>query len=128
LIKLEEVRTDDLTGKSGKDVETVEFSLDGTAYAMELNPANSKALRRIYAEYIPHARKARPATLNGMRARVRAVNGSGPNGTRNYAAKKLTTARSTEIRDWAKQQGLKVNDRGRIAATVVKEFDLAHPA
>lgn len=34
--------------------------------------------------------------------------------------------RSADIRAWAKARGIKVNERGRIPATVVEEYERAH--
>jgi hypothetical protein len=34
--------------------------------------------------------------------------------------------RSADIRAWAKGQGIKVNERGRIPASVVEQYEAAH--
>ena len=98
--------TDDLDGGSAD--ETVAFALDGAALEIDLSSANAAKLRKALAPYVEHARKA--STSQAPR-RIRSA------GTRKN---------STEIREWAKQRGVKVNDRGRIPANIVAEYEAAN--
>jgi hypothetical protein len=41
-------------------------------------------------------------------------------------ARKAGRERSAQIRAWAKQRGYKVNERGRIPANIVAEYEAAH--
>ncbi|MUL41623.1 Lsr2 family protein [Streptomonospora sp. PA3] len=100
---------DDLDG--GAAEETVSFSLDGRSYEIDLNSGNAESLRKALAPFVESARKAprrksaavsRPKTRSGDRERTAA------------------------IRAWAKQQGKPVNDRGRIPASIIAEYDAAH--
>jgi len=103
--KVQVVLVDDLDG--GPADETVAFSLDGTSYEIDLSSANAARLRDVMASYVGHARKA--ARGSGRRS-ARAGRGSG---------------NSAEIRRWAKSQGIQVNERGRIPATVVAQYEAA---
>jgi hypothetical protein len=96
---------DDLDG--GPADETLRFRFGGAEYEIDLNKKNARAFRKKLAPYVEHARKA------GRRPRRRAERTSAGRG------------RSTEIRAWAKGQGIAISDRGRIPASVVEQYDAA---
>jgi hypothetical protein len=100
---------DDIDG--GEAEETVQFSLDGVPYEIDLSSANAKKVRDSLAPYVEHARKAGSGGAGGRRRRSRAAS---------------SRERSADIRAWAKARGIKVNERGRIPATVVEEYERAH--
>ena len=93
---------DDLTG--GPAQETVRFAFAGTDYEIDLNAKNAAALRKQFAPYIEHARRA-------GRAQARRAG-------RTVASRQ----RSGDIRAWAKEHGLTVSERGRIPASVVAQY------
>lgn len=96
---------DDLDGSEAEG--TVHFGLDGTDYEIDLNPAHAKALRKALDKYVEAGRKV---SGSGRRAsRGRRAPGTGPNS-------------SSEVRAWAKSQGIKVSERGRIPADVIAQF------
>ncbi|MCD0452270.1 Lsr2 family protein [Actinocorallia sp. API 0066] len=101
---------DDLDG--GAADETVSFSLDGAAYEIDLSAENAKKLRDSLAAFVEHSRRA----------------GSVKRGRTGAPAKRGASnrERSADIRAWAKGQGIKVNERGRIPASVVEQYDAAH--
>ncbi|QXJ20534.1 Lsr2 family protein [Actinomadura graeca] len=105
--KVQVLLVDDLDG--GAAEETVSFSLDGRAYEIDLNKKNAAKLRKAIAPYKDNARKARAA--GGRRGAARVA------GNRE---------RSAEIREWARSAGIKVNDRGRIPANVIEQYEAAH--
>ena len=96
---------DDLSG--GPADETVRFAFGGAEYEIDLTAKNAKAFRKKLAPFIEHARKAG----RGQRRR--------PGRTAS------SRERSTDIRAWAKDQGITVSDRGRIAASVAEQYDAA---
>jgi hypothetical protein len=104
--KVQVLLVDDLDG--GEASETVSFSLDGTAYEIDLSSENADKLRKDFAQYTDRARKG---SGGGRRRRAR----SGPG-----------RERSAEIRAWARQRGHKVSERGRIPATIISEYEAAH--
>jgi hypothetical protein len=105
--KVHIVLEDDLDGSDA--TQTVTFALDGTSYEIDLNDKNAAGLRDALATYVGHARK-----VSGSRRGRRAQASSGSA----HSAK--------EIRDWARSNGHKVPERGRIPATVREAFEAAH--
>jgi hypothetical protein len=98
---------DDIDG--GPADETVRFGLGGSEYEIDLSKKNAAAFRRQLAPFIEHARKAG----RGQRRRPgRTVS---------------SRERSADIRAWAKDQGITVSDRGRIAASVAEQYEAATP-
>jgi hypothetical protein len=98
---------DDLDGSDA--TQTVSFGLDGTSYEIDLNDKNAAKLRDAMAPWLGHARK-----VSGSRRGRRSASSSGGG----------TSAK--EIRDWARSNGHKVPDRGRIPAEVREAFESAH--
>lgn len=109
--KVQIVLFDDIDG--GDANETVQFTLDGTAYEIDLSTKNAGALRDTFATYVAAARKAGRGSGAGRRRAV--PSGSGD-----------SRQRAGEIRTWAKQRGLKVSERGRVSAAIVAKYDAAH--
>lgn len=105
--KIQTLFVDDLDGSEAEG--TVRFGLDGTEYEIDLNAKHAQALRASLARYVDAARRSpgssrRPA--RGGRGSSSGVN-------------------TTEVRDWAKAQGIEVKDRGRIPAELVVKFKAA---
>lgn len=106
--KVHIVLEDDLDGSDA--TQTVSFALDGTSYEIDLNDKNAASLRDAVATYVGHARK-----VTGARRSRRAQASSATSGN---SAK--------EIRDWARSNGHKVPERGRIPAGVREAFEAAN--
>lgn len=105
---------DDLDGTvlEAGEGETVLFSLDGTAYEIDLTQGNAAALRDALAPYVSAARSissSRGASSEPSRRRRRP-------GQQDY----------TDIRAWAKANGYEVSERGRVPASVIEAYDAAH--
>jgi hypothetical protein len=106
--KIQTLFIDDLDGSAAEG--TVRFGLDGTEYEIDLNTRHAQELRDALARYVAAARRAGDATRRPTRnTRQGAV--SGPN--------------NTEVREWAKAQGIDVKDRGRVPAELVVKFKAA---
>ena len=106
--KIQTLFIDDLDGSEAEG--TIRFGLDGTEYEIDLNAEHAQALRDVLARYVHAARRAgggarRPAR-GGRRASAGGVD-------------------STEVREWAKAQGIDVKDRGRVPAGLVVKFKAA---
>jgi hypothetical protein len=97
---------DDFDGKSQAN-ETVQFSLDGVAYEIDLSTKNAGKLRGALEPWSEKARKT---------GRIK----------RNSHAKSGSTVgrdQSLAIREWAKKNGHKVSSRGRISAKLVAAYN-----
>jgi hypothetical protein len=89
---------------------TVRFALDGTDYEIDLNADHAQQLRDALARYVGAARRTSGSARRPPRtARTPQANG-------------LNT---TEVREWAKAQGIDVKDRGRIPAELIVKFKTA---
>jgi uncharacterized protein (DUF2252 family) len=95
---------DDLDGT--KADQTVEFGLDGAAYAIDLSDSNAKMLRGALEGYVSKARK-----VSGRRSSSRKTTGSGID--------------NRAIRRWAEANGIELSKRGRIPQDVVSQFTAA---
>jgi hypothetical protein len=99
---------DDLNGNPAD--ETVTFALDGATFEIDLTSSNADKLRDSLAPWIGHARRS-----GGRRSSGRSV--ARPGGKRrNLSA----------IREWARENGHTVSDRGRISSEVQAAYDKAH--
>jgi hypothetical protein len=95
--------------------DTVLFSLDGTAYEIDLTDENAAALRDALTPYIEAARP------------VSSRSGAGGGGmTGNRPRRRTGQQDYTAIRAWAKEEGLSVSERGRIPASVLEAYEAAH--
>jgi len=111
--KIQVILVDDLDG--GTAVETVSFGLDGTQYEIDLSKANAAKLRDSLATYVAHARKSgRPAGKSGGRSAGRPSRPA-----------KVDRDQTRAIRDWARKNGHKVSERGRIPSHVIEAFHAA---
>lgn len=105
---------DDLDGSEISDGggERVEFSVRGATYQIDLSTANATKFDKALKPFVDGAMKVR-----GNRGqRGKATNGSGSASREQLAA----------IREWARKNGYKVSDRGRIKTEVVDAFEAAH--
>jgi Lsr2 len=108
--KIQTLFVDDLDGSEADG--TVRFGLDGTDYEIDLTVEHAEALREALAPYVSAAR--RPGSRDGARKPARAP--------RKAPANEPNT---TEVREWAKAQGIEVKDRGRVPAELVVKFKAA---
>jgi len=100
---------DDIDGSEAE--ETVEFGLDGATYQIDLSSDNAEALRDALADYVEHARRSGGRKRAAARSVARAPRSATADREQNQA-----------IREWARKQGYKVSDRGRIPSEVVEAF------
>ena len=88
--------------------ETVSFSVDSAAYEIDLCSPHAKELHGIFSGYVDHARR-----VSGTARRRKSRSGPG-------------RERSSEIRQWARERGDKVSERGRIPASIIQEYEATH--
>jgi hypothetical protein len=104
---------DDLDGSDASG--TFDFSLEGRNYQIDLSDGNAAKLRDALAPYIDVARKA--GGRGGRRRQQQAA-----------AAEKPARSNREEtaaIREWAREHGHKVSDRGRIPKSVIEAYQAA---
>jgi len=101
---------DDLSGAQAD--ETVSFGVDGKSYEIDLSSKNADKLREALADYVAAARKP----------------GGGRRAAAASAARRPAVDREQNqaIREWARNKGMKVNDRGRIPSEVVDAYHQAN--
>ncbi|GGU79547.1 Lsr2 family protein [Streptomyces litmocidini] len=107
--KVQVLLVDDLDG--GEADETVTFALDGKTYEIDLTTANAEKLRGLLEPYTTSGRRTGGRTTGG-RGKGRAV-----------ATGSQDTAK---IRAWAKENGMNVNDRGRVPADIKAAYEDAN--
>lgn len=91
--RIEVILVDDLDGSPAK--ETVQFSIDGNHYEIDLSEDNAKEFRSNLRRYV---RKGRPMK---------------PVQPKNEAA---------DIRKWAIDNGFEINERGRLRRDVIDAY------
>lgn len=98
---------DDLDGSEATD--TINFSLDGVNYLIDLSDDNINKFRSALEPYVSAARKADVATKSARPA------------SRNTANKKDLSV----IREWASKNGHTVSARGRIPQAILDAYEAA---
>lgn len=92
--KVQEMLIDDLDGSPA--VGTVKFTYKGATYEIDLSEGNLEKFDACMGAFINKARV--------------------------YGKKRTEAQEQPDIRSWAKNKGLKIGSRGRIPATVLREF------
>ena len=109
--KVEVQLLDDIDG--GQADETVMFGLDGTSYEIDLSNKHADNLRAVLEKYIVSSRKTgRGVVVPNSRVR----RGSG-------GPARTDRAQNQAIRDWAKRKKITLSDRGRIARSIVEQYE-----
>ena len=103
---------DDVDQESTAD-ETVEFSLDGVAYEIDLSSDNAAKLRDQLAVWVASARRS-AGTRRGKSVPVTVK-----------AKASMDREQSAAIREWARSNGHEVSERGRISAKLVELYHQA---
>jgi hypothetical protein len=96
---------DDIDGSPADS--TVSFAIDGTAYEIDLNAVHAAEFRSALQPYIAVARRVSATVRRAGRA--------------SRSAQPSTSA----VRQWARAEGIKISDRGRVPAELVVRFQEA---
>jgi hypothetical protein len=96
---------DDIDGSEAAG--TVRFGLGGHDYEIDLSQQHADELRAAISPFLAVARKV-PSTRRPVRA-ARAARHD-----------------QSDVRTWARSEGLKISDRGRIPADVLAKYESAH--
>lgn len=110
--------------------ETVLFSLDGTAYEIDLTDENAAALRDALAPYIAAGRSVSARSASAQRSsgasRGQRSGGSGAASTGGRRQRRSGQRDYGPVREWAAQNGYTLSERGRVPAAVLEAYDAAH--
>jgi len=107
---------DDLDGSPIAEGEgrTVAITLDGASYELDLSTEHADELDGLLQPYLDAARKV------GRKSAGR------PSSSSSSSAPKSDPSELQKIREWAKENGHAVSDRGRISSVVREAYDAAH--
>ena len=103
--KTEILYIDDIDGSPADG--TIRFALDGTAYEIDLNKKHADQLAKVIRPYVDAARKVPSSRQSAHGARPARHNQS-------------------DVRAWARAQGLQVSNRGRLPANLLARYESEH--
>jgi hypothetical protein len=107
---------DDIDGSPAE--RTFTFAVDGTNYEIDLSADNIAEFKSAIGGFIESARKVKGSTSsNGRRARSAGAEGA-----------RQSREQTQAVREWARQHGHHISDRGRIPASIQQAFNQAHTA
>lgn len=110
----------DLHDEEFEGVDTVAFGLDGSSYEIDVCDEHAGGMRDAFAAYVGAGRRAgRAPAASGTRR------SSGPTAA-SPAGSGAGKERVQEIREWARQNGHTVSERGRLSGAVVAAYEAAH--
>lgn len=102
--KIQVLFVDDLSGEAAD--ETVVFSIDGDDYTIDLTTKHAADLRAALQDY---TNAARPVGRQRLGRKLAPTSGS----------------EASLIRQWARNNGVPVSDRGRVSARVMETYQAA---
>lgn len=105
---------DDIDGSPA--TATIEFSVGGKNYIIDLSEANAAEFNEALAPYIEHARRARRAPANKRKSRS------------SSEAARVKRQKNAEIRAWALENGVTVSKRGQLGQDTIAAYEAAHVA
>lgn len=100
--------TDDIDD-STEDVKTVEFSVSGISYEIDLSPKNREKLTKALEPYVSAGRRT-----GGRQKRSSGL------------ASVPVRLDLSAVRQWASKNGHQVSTRGRVPAAVISAYEAAH--
>jgi Lsr2 len=109
-VMLERLVDDADSADGAGGTQTIPFAYRGTQYEIELSAKDVKALEAALAPYVANARPVTVKRTNPRRSPVKSSVPAGP----------------SQVRAWAKTQGIAVADRGRVSADVMRQYRDAH--
>ena len=102
---------DDLDGSDlGSVANTISFAFDGKEYSIDLSDDNAAQFREVMAPYVENGHR-----VTGTKARPA-----------RKAAGRSASGDTKAIRDWARNNGYEVSDRGRIPANIMDAYAAAN--
>ncbi|MEV8236967.1 Lsr2 family protein [Rhodococcus sp. NPDC077669] len=113
---------DDIDGTviDDKSGESIEFSVNGVDYLVDLKAKNANEFHRAIGYYIEHATR-----VGGRKRRASLTPTLSPTPS-TVTAVTRDPAQTRAVRQWAADNGYEINDRGRIPAAIEEAFNAAH--
>ena len=103
---------DDIDGSPA--TTTIEFTVDGKNYVIDLSEANAAAFNEALKPYVEHARHVRRAPARKRKSRS------------SSEAARIKRQKTAEIRTWALENGVTVSKRGQLNQSVIAAYEAAH--
>ena len=101
---------DDIDGSDlGNEANTLFFAFDGKEYSIDLSDENADTFRELMAPYIEAGHRV-----------------TGKSKTARKATTKTASGDTKAIREWARENGHALSDRGRFPATVMGAYAAAN--
>lgn len=94
--------TDDITGEESDDVQTHKFALNGTEYEIDLADKSFEELLTAFEPIMEHGRRMKKGRSGGTSTKP----GVDP----------------VKVRQWAKENDIAINDRGRVPGPIVEAY------
>ena len=102
--------TDDIDGTDlGETANTLSFAFEGKEYSIDLSDDNAQAFQEAVAPYIEAGHRVTGAKTKAARK----------------TTGKTSPADTKAVREWARENGYDVSDRGRIPANVMQAYAAA---
>ncbi len=132
-------KVDDLDGETPA-VETLRFGLDDTWYELDLNASNLNMVRNLIEGFTSYARRAdggRKIAAPAVPATPRAARKAPAKKAAKKEGKKAPAQRTNSnahrarksgkpdpvaVRTWAKDNGIEVNEKGRVPGAVTEQY------
>jgi len=115
----------DLHDQEEEGVETISFALDGSSYEVDVCEEHAAQLRDAFAPFVGQARRSgRPAASSNGRRGSRGPGRSSGSGSGSGGGSDRDRVRA--IREWARSNGHKVSERGRLASSLIEAYEKAH--
>ena len=107
---------DDIDGSAAE--RTFTFAVDGINYEIDLSAENIAEFNSAIGGFVESARKITGSRSNtGRRTRSAGADGG-----------RQPREQTRAVREWARQHGHHISNRGRIPASIQQAFDQAHTA
>src|SRR4051794_38783244 len=105
--------------------QTIPFAYRGVEYEIDLSERQVTALDAMLAPYLEKARPVMAKRTKARRATAKATKSSKSSKSAK-PSKSSVPADPSQVRAWAKRQGIAVADRGRVSADVMRQYRDAH--
>ncbi len=108
---------DDFDGHDAADVAKRDFEIAESTYTIDLGDENFKKLQEAIEVLRPYLEKATRVKQAGRPRRAAAAD----------TLPRLRGYSNSDVREWARSEGIEVSSRGKIGDEVYEKFIAAHP-